>query len=47
MDPKKSLMKAGVAGHVAVYRLSSGRVGAEMQGSRVILLTTRGRRWRW
>lgn len=43
MDARKSLLKAGVATHVAVYRLSRGRLGADMQGSRVVLLTTKGR----
>lgn len=43
MDAMKTLMRMGIAGHVAVYRLSGGRVGADMQGERVILLTTRGR----
>lgn len=44
MDPMKTLMRVGVAGHVAMYRLTNGRVGATVQGSRVLLLTTRGRR---
>lgn len=44
MDPmRKSLMKAGIAGHVAVYRLTDGRVGAQMGGARVILVTSKGR----
>lgn len=39
MDVKKSLMRVGVAGHVAMYRLTGGRVGASMGGSPVVLLT--------
>lgn len=44
MDLERSLMKLGIGGHVAIYRLSNGRVGGTMGGSPVILLTTRGRR---
>lgn len=44
MDVEKTLMRAGIAAHVAVYRLTEGRVGGSMGGSRVLLLTTRGRR---
>lgn len=44
MDPlQKALMRAGVAGHVALYRLTGGRLGASMRGTRIVLLTTRGR----
>lgn len=46
MDAKQSLIRAGIkagtATHVAIYRLTEGRVGAEMDGD-VILLTTKGR----
>lgn len=39
----KTLMQAGVASHVAIYRATDGRVGGAMQGCPVILLTTKGR----
>ncbi len=46
MDIRRSLLRAGIkagtATHVAIYRLTEGRVGAEMNGD-VILLTTKGR----
>lgn len=44
MDLERALMKVGIGGHVAIYRLSNGRVGGTIGGTRVILLTTRGRR---
>ena len=40
---QKLLMKAFLAAHVNVYRLSRGRVGASMRGAKVLLLTTIGR----
>lgn len=39
----KALVRAGTGVHVALYRATEGRLGGEMQGCGVILLTTRGR----
>lgn len=36
--------KLFIAGHVGLYRASGGKLGASIQGLKVILLTTRGRK---
>jgi deazaflavin-dependent oxidoreductase (nitroreductase family) len=38
------MLRLTTAVHVALYRLSGGRLGATMNGMPVLLLTTRGRR---
>lgn len=38
------LMKAITKGHVALYQLSGGTLGTAIQGMKVLLLTTRGRK---
>lgn len=40
----KSLIKVFIAIHLGLYRLSKGRIGGEMRGSKVLLLTTAGRK---
>ncbi|MEI7845421.1 MAG: nitroreductase family deazaflavin-dependent oxidoreductase [Chloroflexota bacterium] len=40
----KYLTRLFMALHVALYRLSGGKLGGEMRGFTVILLTTQGRR---
>lgn len=40
----KFLFKLFIALHVAMYRLSSGKLGGNMRGLKVILLTTKGRK---
>lgn len=40
----RRLLKVAIAVHVALYRLSRGRVGGRMGGLPVLLLTTVGRR---
>ena len=42
--PPEWLMKAFIAGHVALYRLSGGALGATMGKAPVALVTTRGRK---
>ncbi len=38
------LLKLWMALHVGIYRLSGGKLGGNMSGSRVLLLTTTGRK---
>jgi deazaflavin-dependent oxidoreductase (nitroreductase family) len=40
----KSLAKLFMALHVGLYRLSGGKLGGEMRGFKVLLLTTTGRK---
>ncbi len=40
----KQFLKAFLALHVAVYRLTGGRFGGSMRGFKVLLLTTTGRK---
>ena len=40
----KSLFKLFMAVHVAIYRLSGGKLGGRMRGFKVLLLTTIGRK---
>lgn len=44
MDLARSMMRLGTGAHAAVYRLTDGRIGANINGAPVVLLTTRGRR---
>lgn len=44
VDLKSKLARLFTGSHAGVYRLTDGRVGADMGGARVLLLTTRGRR---
>ena len=37
-------MRAFIAGHTALYRLTSGRIGGKVVGLPVLLLTTTGRK---
>jgi deazaflavin-dependent oxidoreductase (nitroreductase family) len=43
-NPMKYVMIVVSAIHVALYRLSGGRLGGGMAGTKVLLLTTRGRK---
>jgi hypothetical protein len=40
----KTLFKLFTAIHLFIYRLSGGRVGGEVQGLHVLILTTNGRK---
>ena len=40
----KSLFKIFIAIYVGLYRLSRGKIGGKMRGSKVLLLTTTGRK---
>ena len=40
----KNLLKIWMAIHAGIYRLSGGKLGGSMGGSRVLLLTTTGRK---
>lgn len=40
----KSILKFFMAIYVGLYRLSSGKIGGSMSGSKVLLLTTTGRK---
>jgi hypothetical protein len=40
----KYMMKLMMALHIMIYRLTGGRVGGEMRGFKVLLLTTTGRK---
>jgi deazaflavin-dependent oxidoreductase (nitroreductase family) len=40
----KSLLKVFMAIYVGLYRLSGGKIGGDMNGSKVLLLTTTGRK---
>lgn len=44
MDLQRTVMRLGPAAHAELYRVTDGRIGAELNGAPVILLTTRGRR---
>ncbi len=41
---QRLLTRAFIGAHLALYRASAGRIGAELGGLRVLLLTTQGRR---
>lgn len=43
VDVRNKLIRLGTGAHVGLYRATDGRVGASMNGARVLLLTTRGR----
>lgn len=44
MDLRSRLVRLLTGAHAGVYRLTDGRLGADVDGAAVVLLTTRGRR---
>jgi deazaflavin-dependent oxidoreductase (nitroreductase family) len=45
MSPMQRLLtRAFIGAHLALYRLTGGRIGGQLGGMRVLLLTTRGRK---
>jgi F420H(2)-dependent quinone reductase len=41
---QRAALRAFMAGHTGVYRLTGGRIGGKMGGLRILLLTTTGRK---